>query len=344
MVRASLDRACGFYRLYAEDPDLVADANAFLEALGIRGLSPQTVRAYAFDLVTLHRWLNTSDRRLEDLEQSTLLEYIAHQQQVGAQPASINRRLTTCRLFYCFVTGTEIEAGPRGSPPAPHYRGRGRDRYLGLHRLKNQHRLELRVKTPHKLVEPLEGKQVLDFIGSLQRYRDLAIVYLMLFCGLRSREVLGMRHSDISINERRLRIVGKGQRERALPMPEVLVGVITDYLRLERPENVATDHLFVVLQGRRRGRPMTPSGLRSLFRHRRENRRGIGNANAHRFRHTFGSDMARAGVRLPILQKMMGHASATTTLQYINLSMADIAEQYMKAMQAIHNRYERDAG
>lgn len=85
---------------------------------------------------------------------------------------------------------------------------------------------------------------------------------------------------------------------------------------------------------------MTTSGLRSLFRHRRESRKDVHNANAHRFRHTFGADMARAGVRLPILQRMMGHASPTTTLQYINLSMADIAEQYTRAMQVISKRYE----
>ena len=62
-------------------------------------------------------------------------------------------------------------------------------------------------------------------------------------------------------------------------------------------------------------------------------------ANPHRFRHTFGTDMARSGVRLPILKTMMGHANGITTLQYINLSMADIADEYRRAIKEIQKRY-----
>ncbi|MCK4602027.1 MAG: tyrosine-type recombinase/integrase, partial [Phycisphaerae bacterium] len=91
--------------------------------------------------------------------------------------------------------------------------------------------------------------------------------------------------------------------------------------------------------GSRRGQPMTRAGLRSLFRHRRL-QPAIGNANPHRFRHTFGADMARAGVRLAVLQKMMGHGDAATTLQYINLSMADVAAEFRRAMTEIQRRYD----
>ena len=83
---------------------------------------------------------------------------------------------------------------------------------------------------------------------------------------------------------------------------------------------------------------MSLSGLRSLFRHRRRTSL-LANANPHRFRHTFGADMARAGVRLPILQRMMGHAYPTTTLQYIRLSMEDIANEYHRALKEIEKRY-----
>jgi len=64
-------------------------------------------------------------------------------------------------------------------------------------------------------------------------------------------------------------------------------------------------------------------------------------ANAHRFRHTFGADMARAGVRLPILQQMMGHADLKTTLLYIRLSMADVAEEFRRATSKLAGRYKR---
>jgi integrase/recombinase XerD len=64
-------------------------------------------------------------------------------------------------------------------------------------------------------------------------------------------------------------------------------------------------------------------------------------ANAHRFRHTFGADMARAGVRLPILQQMMGHADLKTTMLYIRLSMADVAEEFRRASSKLDGRYKR---
>jgi integrase len=83
---------------------------------------------------------------------------------------------------------------------------------------------------------------------------------------------------------------------------------------------------------------MTLAGLRSLFRHRRRDR-AVARANPHRFRHTFGADMARSGVRLPVLQRMMGHADDTTTLRYIQLSMADIADEYRRAVEKLQQRY-----
>ena len=86
---------------------------------------------------------------------------------------------------------------------------------------------------------------------------------------------------------------------------------------------------------------MTRAGLRRIFRTRRHQAE-IANANPHRFRHTFGADMARAGVRLPVLQKMMGHAHAETTIRYVNLAMADVADEYNRAVKRIESRYQDD--
>jgi integrase len=85
---------------------------------------------------------------------------------------------------------------------------------------------------------------------------------------------------------------------------------------------------------------MTPAGLRSLFRQRRR-QPTLAIANPHRFRHTFGTDMARAGVGLPVLQRLMGHADMKTTLQYIELSMIDVADEYRRALATIEGRFKR---
>jgi integrase/recombinase XerC len=113
-------------------------------------------------------------------------------------------------------------------------------------------------------------------------------------------------------------------------------------LTLERPQGCATDHAFVVLQGKRRGHPMTRATLRRVFRTRRR-RPALTNANPHRLRHTFGTDMARSGVRLPILQRMMGHAYAETTLRYVNVSLADVAVEFHRAVAALESRYGTQA-
>lgn len=316
----------------------IAEVHEFLSALKVRGLSERTVRAYAYDLLLLYRWMRAEGRSLQRLEARDLFGFIAVQRKAGAEPRSINRRLTTARLLYRFWLNRELGGGSRVSLPAAHYKGPGRDRYLGIHQLRRRGVLKLRVQQPQKLVEPLTPEQVRAFLRSLTRYRDLAIAHFLLLCGLRSREVLRLELGDVVFGDSRVRVCGKGQRDRALPLPHVLSRTLRQYLVLERPRQCSKPRLFVVLQGKRRGQPMTPAGLRSLFRHRRR-RRLLAIANPHRFRHTFGTDMARAGVRLPVLQQMMGHADLKTTLQYVRLSMADVADEFRRALKNIASRY-----
>lgn len=339
IVRANRVPGAATFRLYGEAEVACTQANSFLETCEAKGLSPHTIRAYAFDLVVLLRWLDERKKSLEQVLAPDLVDFIETARRSGAQATSINRRLTVLDLFYRFLTGTDLAGRSARIAPAEHYKGRGRDRDLGLHQLPRRSHKKLRVKAPRKLVEPLDPKQVVLFMQTLRRYRDLAIVSLMLFCGLRTKEVIAVKRSDVNLLDGQLRVRGKGNVERALPIPRHLLTVLADYHRLERPQT-EVEHLFVVLQGPARGRPMTLSGIRSLFRHRRLRNTNIANANPHRFRHTFGADMARAGVQLPVLQRMMGHAAPETTLRYVNLSMADIAEEYVRATESIRLRYE----
>ena len=102
-------------------------------------------------------------------------------------------------------------------------------------------------------------------------------------------------------------------------------------LHLERPLT-SSPYLFVCLKGPKRGRSMTPAGLRSLFRyHRRKSK--VGRANAHRFRHTFGSDMVSAGISLPALMRLMGHSNIQTTMLYVELSPQEVWRQYHLAVE-----------
>lgn len=337
-ARISLRVDRGRYRLVDAQQRPITQANRFLSAVAIRGLSPATVRAYAFDLVALYRWIERARCSVAKLSGARLLQYIAALRRDGMQPATINRRLGTAQLLYRFCTGTELDVDRGVGAPASWYRARRRERQLGVHLIPRRHRTRLRVRVPRRLVEPLTGAEARRFLRSLRRYRDLAIVHLMLLCGLRSAEVLSLRLGDVLVADGQLRIRGKGNRERVLPLPQVVARSIAEYVRWERPTSSTSSRLFVVLQGPRRGSPMTAAGLRSLFRHRRRDR-AIAHAHPHRFRHTFGADMARSGVRLPVLQRLMGHADDTTTLRYIQLSTADIADEYRRAIDKLGARY-----
>jgi site-specific recombinase XerD len=170
----------------------------------------------------------------------------------------------------------------------------------------------------------------------LQTYRDLAIAGLMLFCGLRSREIRLLRRCDVGFLQEELRVFGKGNKDRVLPLPTYARKALLAYLELERPKS-AHDALFVNLKGPTRGSSMTAAGVRELFRYHRR-RSGITAANPHRFRHTFAADMVREGMSLPVLMRLMGHTSIEMTLRYVNLSAEDVREEFERAFNRINRQ------
>jgi integrase len=105
----------------------------------------------------------------------------------------------------------------------------------------------------------------------------------MLLQGLRSAEVLALNPEDVLRSEAQLRVRGKGNKLRFLPLAPETIQLLDHYLRLERPDPCSAA-LFVSLKGRSRGARMTAAGLRSLFRHHRHTT-GVPLANPHRFRH-----------------------------------------------------------
>ncbi|HTG58554.1 MAG TPA: tyrosine-type recombinase/integrase [Terriglobia bacterium] len=144
---------------------------------------------------------------------------------------------------------------------------------------------------------PLSADQVARFWKGFRTFRDLAMVALMLQDGLRSCEVLQLQLEDLLLSEARLHVLGKGRKQRFLPLTANTLHVLENYLHLERPLTNSSA-LLVCLKGRRRGHPMTAAGLRSLFRHHRLVSQ-VPQANPHRFRHTFGSDMVRPAFPYP---------------------------------------------
>src|SRR5262250_1660242 len=304
--------------------------NRYLDREYVRRLASTSLRAYGYNLLHFVRWWesvhHTGDMKEGDLSESTLLEYVRFQSGQQPRPSSstINDRVATAD-----------RAIRNEFPEAPCQIARGfhqaflQRRPMGLGRPRVA-MSRLRVKAPKNNIVPLSVNEVARFWSSFRNARDLAIVGLMLLQGLRSAEVLALNRDDVLLSEAQLRVRGKGNKLRFLPLAPETVQLIDHYLRLERP-NPCTAALFVSLKGPARGTRMTPAGLRSLFRYHRQHT-GIKLANPHRFRHTFASDMIRAGMSLPALMHLMGHSDIQTTLVYVQVTPQDVYLQYARAV------------
>jgi site-specific recombinase XerD len=311
--------------------------NRFLDGQCLRGIAPLTLRFYANLLLSFVRWWSQQPGvdiwRFEagQLTESTLVDYVRSQvnQLPKLSPEHINSRSSMLRRLFRFYFHQDMPHAPyliqrqwyRRSPL-----GYGRGRVPAAS-------ADLKMKVPQRVIQPLTREQVQRFWGSFRTARDLAIVGLMLLHGLRSREVLALRLEDLLFSESQLRVRGKRSRVRLLPLAPDTVRLLRCYLQTERPLTNAPE-VFVALKGRARGKPLAPAGLRSLFRHHRKTS-GVVQANPHRFRHTFGSDMVCAGVSLPALQRLMGHSHIQTTMLYIQLAPQDVFAEYTLAVERL---------
>lgn len=317
-------------------------ANAFLTHLAGRGLSAATVRAYAFDVANLARFLDEHDLTLDGLEAPLVFDWIdwqgvrhvdrrgaATRRRSGSAAAStMNRRVAAVRALFEYLVMT----GRRGDNPVPSpRRGQGLRRsergllgHLGPGRARAGGRL---VRQPHLLPESLPASDIEAFIATLGTHRDRAMVLAMLLGGLRSAETRGLLLTDVDMGRRRLRVIGKGGKERHVPVDAAFFTEVAAYLRWERPPGLATPECFVVLRGPTAGAPISEAGLRSLFRRHREIS-GATRVRPHRLRHTYGTELASAGIDLLALRALMGHVSPETTARYVHLSIEQLAAEY----------------
>lgn len=340
-------RGAGSFRLAGSWAG-VDGANTFLAHLDSRAFSPATVRAYAFDLVNLARFLLERDIDVADVVPTDIFEWIEWQavrrpgQKVvsitasrGSAPASVNRRVAAVRAFF----EHHVLSGVREDNPVPAPRrgqglrpkARGVLGHLGPGRARQGGRL---VRQQRRLPESIEAADVSAFLADLVTHRDRAIVLLMVFGGLRAAEVRSLRLADVDQGRRQVRVVGKGGRERTVPVERAFFAELAAYLRSERPPGLSTPECFVVLRGPTAGRAMTEAGMRSIFRYHRATS-GATRVRPHRLRHTYGTELAAAGIDLLVLRDLMGHASPETTAGYVHLSNEHLAAEYAAARAVI---------
>lgn len=304
--------------------------NRYLDRETLRRVSDVTLRSYAHELLHFLRWWesvhHTDALAQSEITESILLEYVRFQasQQPELSGSTINHRVAIVdHALHVVFPDAPAQVAPGFQ--RTYWQRAPMDLGRPLPALSR-----LRVRTPKRTIVPLSVDQVARFWSSFRTSRDLAIVGLLLLQGLRSQEVLDLNRDDVLLPEAQIRVRGKGNKIRFLPLAPEAIQLLDHYLRLERP-NPSAAALFVSLKGRARGARMTPAGLRSLFRYHRQTT-GVTLANPHRFRHTFASDMVHAGVSLPALMQLMGHAHIQTTLVYVQITPLEVYQQYARAV------------
>jgi site-specific recombinase XerD len=336
----------GCWRLDGPGAGRFVLVNEYLGYLADRRYSPRTVRAYAFDLLHFCRWLAGEGLSLDEVTAEVMLGFLsacreaAHARRPGGNvysimdgrnagyaPATVNRRLAAVSGLFTFRQMRD----PGAVMPVPRGRvarrgGSGERTGLLGHLARPKTRSGLRVREPRRLPRGLDAGEVTALVSSLRTWRDRSIAGLMLYSGLRSAEVLGLNVRDVDIGGRWVRVTGKGDKERRVPLDTEVAGVIQAYLLAERPAT-SSPRLFVVAKGPHRGQPLTAAGLRTVFRYHRQ-RSGVMAGHPHALRHTFGTALAEAGVDLAVMQALLGHDHVDSAAAYIHLAPAHVRREF----------------
>ncbi|MBM5811155.1 MAG: site-specific tyrosine recombinase XerD [Gammaproteobacteria bacterium] len=296
----------------ADDGGPEPEVQRFLDAVWMeRGLSPNTLAAYRADLGALSRWLHGRGAGLARASRNELLAFIAWRVESGAQPRSTARQLSSFRRFFRhLVREGLLREDPTAQIAMPKI-GRALPRSL----------------TESQVEALLNAPLTTDPLG----FRDRTMLEVLYATGLRVSELVGLRHNQVNLNQGVIRIVGKGNRERLIPLGEEAVRWLSEFLHGARGEILLdrqTDHLFPT----RRGDRMTRQAFWHIIK-RYARKAGIERElSPHTLRHAFATHLLNHGADLRVVQMLLGHSDLSTTQIYTH-----VARERMKELHAQHH-------
>jgi len=273
-----------------------------------RGLSPNTVTAYARDLARLQDFLGARGVTPAGASEDDVRDFFSGTGGDGAA-ASVARRTAAVRAFYAYL----VREGRRDDDPAGRLRTPRRPQDLP------------RVLSVEEVEQVLAAVVPTTALGQ----RDLAALELLYGCGLRVSELLGLREGDADVEGGLVRCVGKGDKERVVPMGAAAGAALSRYVG---------DGRRVLLRGRRRpelilnarGGPLTRQGFDYVLRRVLKRADMLGAASAHTFRHSFATHLLAAGADLRSVQEMLGHADVATTQLYTHVTVEHLREVFLE--------------
>jgi integrase/recombinase XerD len=284
----------------------------FIDALWMEaGLSENTLTAYRSDLSAYARWLACRNARLDDAGRGDLLSYLAECVGRGARPRTTARLLSSLRRFYRYlVREGVIQTDPSAEVDAPKL-GRSLPKSL----------TEAQVE---KLLQIPDTKKTLGL-------RDRAMLETLYATGLRVSELTGLTLLQLNLNAGVIRVVGKGNKERLVPLGEEALAWLTTYISQARGALLGA-HVSGALFPTARGAPMTRQAFwHTIKRYARQ--ADIGPAlSPHTLRHAFATHLLNHGADLRVVQMLLGHADLSTTQIY-----TQVARERLKSLHERHH-------
>jgi integrase/recombinase XerD len=280
-----------------------------------KGRSPNTLAAYRRDLVAYERWLKARGQSgaPQTVDQRTVAEYIGYLRQLGLAPATVTRAVVAVRSFHRFlVQEGETELDPTSDlrpPPLPQ-------------------------SLPKALSEDEVGALLASVTGDAPvQLRDRAVLEVLYGTGMRISELTGLSLGDLAIEDQLLRVLGKGNKERLVPVGRYARQALVAWLGPSgRPAMVPrrwarrgdSDAVFLNLRGGR----LTRQGAWGIVHHYGE-RTGLGGRlTPHVLRHSCATHLLDHGADIRVVQELLGHASIATTQVYTKVSAERLRAVY----------------
>lgn len=295
--------------------DIIADFTDYL--LNTKNYSTHTVTAYENDIsdfINFYKRFNEEQITIVDFANADTISFrswLADRARRNLSQKSTARALSSLRTFY---------------------------KYLGRH--KNIHNDAIGLisspKVPRKLSKAIETTDVADMHNAIKELesdepwiaaRDWALIVLIFGCGLRISEALSLKNQDIANNPESLRIIGKGNKERIVPVLPAVHEAINKYVKIRPFGNNGNEPLFRSI----RGLPMSPRMAEKVIEKLRHYLQLPDYVTPHALRHTFATSLLAGGADLRSLQELLGHASLSTTQLYTKVNMAEIMDAYNHA-------------
>ena len=275
-----------------------------------KGLSQNTLDAYRQDLSNFSNWLKPVN--LENADRITLLDYLAYRLKQGYSSRSTARSLSSLRAFYAYLLSKSlISDNPTAKIQSPK---------LGhsLPKILSEEDVEKLINAPNTK-EPLG-------------LRDRAMLELLYACGLRISELINLEVLNLNIRQGVVKVLGKGSKERLVPMGEPALDWISDYLTYGREQLLTDTKKSSILFLSNRGTGMT----RQTFWYRIKlyaNKAGVDQSlSPHTLRHAFATHLINHGADLRTVQLLLGHTSLSTTQIY-----TEVARHRMKELHREHH-------